>query len=151
MTTEITDIDTYIAGFPKNIQEMLEQVRNTVRKAALEAEEAIKYGMPTLVLNSNLVHFAAFKNHIGFYPVPSGIEAFKEELSHYKGAKGSVQFPIDKPLPLDLIVKITTYRVGQNIEKANLNVQTSSKSKKRSDQAQVTNFIQKLDPDLGNN
>lgn len=112
------DIDEYIAGFPKEIQKLLEQIRNTIKQAAPEAEEAIKYAMPTYVLNGNLVHFAAFKNHIGFYPVPSGIEAFKQELSVYKGAKGSVQFPLDKPMPLDLISKIVKFRVKENFVKA---------------------------------
>ena len=112
------DIDEYIAGFPKEIQKLLEQIRNTIKQAAPEAEEAIKYAMPTYVLNGNLVHFAAFKNHIGFYPVPSGIEAFKQELSVYKGAKGSVQFPLDKPMPLDLISKIVKFRVKENLVKA---------------------------------
>ena len=112
------DIDEYIAGFPKEIQKLLEQIRNTIKQAAPEAEEAIKYAMPTYVLNGNLVHFAAFKNHIGFYPVPSGIEAFKQELSVYKGAKGSVQFPLDKPMPLDLITKIVKFRVEENLVKA---------------------------------
>src|SRR5882757_3352185 len=112
------NIDEYIAGFPKDIQKMLEEVRTTIRKAAPEAEEAIKYAMPTFTLNGNLVHFAAFKNHIGFYPAPTGIEAFKKELSVYKGAKGSVQFPFDKPLPLTLISKIVKYRVKKNLEKA---------------------------------
>ena len=96
----------------------MEQIRNTIKQAAPEAEEAIKYAMPTYVLNGNLVHFAAFKNHIGFYPVPSGIEAFKQELSVYKGAKGSVQFPLDKPMPLDLISKIVKFRVKENFVKA---------------------------------
>src|SRR5674476_1509434 len=99
MNTLINSIDEYIGTFPQEIQTLLEQVRATIRQAAPEAEEAIKYAMPTFVLNGNLVHFAAFKNHIGFYPVPSGIEAFKKELSVYKGAKGSVQFPLDQPMP----------------------------------------------------
>ena len=123
VTTDIADIDTYIAGFPENIQGMLEKVRATVREAAPEAEEAIKYGMPTLTLNGNLVHFAAFKNHIGFYPAPAGIEEFKNELAGYKGAKGSIQFPLDKPLPLDLIAKITTYRATKNLGKPALKPQ----------------------------
>ena len=113
-TVSVTTIDTYFAGFPEATQVLLEQVRQTVRDAAPDAEEAISYGIPTLKLNGNLVHFAAFKNHIGFYPAPQGLDAFKEELSHYKGAKGSVQFPLDQPLPLDLITKITKYRVEQN-------------------------------------
>src|SRR5215207_3545499 len=97
------NIDEYIAGFPRDVQEILKQIRTTIKKVAPDAAEAIKYRMPTFVLNGNLVHFAAFKNHIGFYPTPSGIEAFKHELSRYNGAKGSVQFPIDKPMPLKLI------------------------------------------------
>ncbi|HEX3125971.1 MAG TPA: DUF1801 domain-containing protein [Thermoanaerobaculia bacterium] len=115
--SEPKDIDEYIAGFPKDIQERLKKVRKTIREAAPEAEEAIKYRMPTFVLNGNLVHFAAFKNHIGFYPAPQGIEEFKEELSAYKGAKGSVQFPYDEPIPFDLISRIVKFRVGKNLEK----------------------------------
>ncbi|MEJ0106431.1 MAG: DUF1801 domain-containing protein [Bacteroidota bacterium] len=110
-------IDEYIAGYPKNVQKLLEEVRTTIKKAAPEAEEAIKYGIPTFILNGNLVHFGGFKNHIGFYPAPSGIEEFKKELSKYAGAKGSVQFPIDKPLPLSLITKIVKFRTKKNLEK----------------------------------
>jgi len=106
-------IDDYIATFPRDVQASLKQVRTTIRKAAPDAEETIKYGIPTFVLNGNLVHFAAFKNHIGFYPTPSGIDAFKRELSRYKGAKGSVQFPVDEPMPLSLIAKIVKFRVGE--------------------------------------
>src|ERR1700741_383484 len=102
-------IDEYIATFPSDIQAILEKIRQTIRKAAPTASEAIKYQMPTFVLNGNLVHFAAFKNHIGFYPAPQGIEAFKDDLSKFKGAKGSVQFPIDQPMPLDLITKIVHF------------------------------------------
>jgi len=111
-------IDEYIAAFPKHVQEILEKIRVTIRKAAPEAEETINYAIPTFTLKSNLVHFAAFKNHIGFYPAPSGIEAFRKELSVYEGAKGSVQFPIEKPLPLGLITKIVKFRVKENLEKA---------------------------------
>ena len=118
MNTLINSIDEYIGTFPQEIQILLEQVRATIKQAAPEAEEAIKYAMPTFVLNGNLVHFAAFKNHIGFYPVPSGIEAFKKELSVYKGAKGSVQFPLDKPMPLKLISEIVKFRVNENRLKA---------------------------------
>lgn len=114
----MTTIDAYIAGFPESTQELLQQVRQTVRSAAPDAEEVISYGMPTVKLNGNLVHFAAFKNHIGFYPAPQGLDAFKEELAGYKGGKGSVQFPLDQPLPLALIAKITAYRVEQNLAKA---------------------------------
>ena len=107
------NIDEYIAGFPRDVQQVLKQIRATIKKVAPDAEEAIKYQVPTFVLNENLVHFAAFKNHIGFYPTPSGIAAFKEELSRYESAKGSVQFPIDEPMPLSLIGKIVKFRVKE--------------------------------------
>ena len=112
------NIDEYIAAYPKDVQEILEKIRETVRKAAPDAEETIKYGMPTFALKGNLVHFGAFKSHIGFYPVPTGIEQFKKELSAYQGAKGSVQFPLDKPMPYDLISRIVAFRVKENLEKA---------------------------------
>ncbi|OQX19651.1 MAG: hypothetical protein BWK76_03945 [Desulfobulbaceae bacterium A2] len=107
------DIDGYIAGFPADVRKMLEQIRATIRDAAPEAVEAIKYSIPTFVLHGNLVHFAAFKNHIGFYPTPSGIEQFSDELAAYARAKGSVQFPLDQPMPLSLIRKIVTFRVRE--------------------------------------
>ncbi|HET9431886.1 MAG TPA: DUF1801 domain-containing protein [Chitinophagaceae bacterium] len=116
-STISTSIDEYIAGFPKEIQKILEEVRATIKKAAPTAGETIKYAIPTFTLNGNLVHFAAFKNHIGFYPAPSGIEAFRKELSVYKGAKGSIQFPIDQPMPLDLISRIVKFRVKENSSK----------------------------------
>ena len=107
-------IDEYIKTFPKDVQSILEKMRQTIRKAAPEAVEAISYQMPTLKLNGkNLVHFAAFKNHIGFYPIPLGIEAFRRELSPYKQGKGSVQFPVDKPIPYDLVEKIVQFRVKE--------------------------------------
>ena len=112
------NIDEYIANFPKDVQEILNNLRAIIQEAAPEAEEAISYQMPTFRLKGNLVHFAAYKNHIGFYPMPSGIEKFKKELSLYEGAKGSVKFPIDKPLPFDLISKIVSFRVKENLEKA---------------------------------
>ena len=107
------DIDEYIADFSRDVQKLLKQVRAAIKRAAPDAEEAIKYRMPTFVLNENLVHFAGYKNHIGFYPTPSAITAFQEELSRYKGAKGSVQFPLDQPLPLKLIAKIVKFRVAE--------------------------------------
>ena len=110
-------IDEYIATFPKDIQKILEELRATIKAAAPNAEEKISYQMPTFFLNGNLVHFAAFKEHIGFYPTPSGIEAFKKELAVYKGAKGSVQFPLDQPMPLDLIRRIVEFRVDENLKK----------------------------------
>jgi uncharacterized protein YdhG (YjbR/CyaY superfamily) len=111
------DIDEYIKSFPDETRIILEKVRATIRKAAPEARETINYGIPTFTLNGNLVHFAAFKNHIGFYPTPTGINTFKKELSVYEGAKGSVKFPIDKPIPLDLISEIVKFRVKECIGK----------------------------------
>jgi uncharacterized protein YdhG (YjbR/CyaY superfamily) len=111
-------IDEYIAGFPADIQAILEKIRAIIRQAAPDAQETIKYAMPTFTLHGNLVHFAAFKKHIGFYPVPTGIEKFKEELSLYKGAKGSVQSPLDQPIPYELIEKIPRFRVEKNLTKA---------------------------------
>jgi len=110
-------IDDYISGFPVEVQYLLQQVRLKIKELAPRAKEAISYGIPTFKLNGNLVHFAAFKNHIGLYPTPSGLEEFEKELSPYKQGKGSVQFPLDKPLPLDLIGKIVAYRVRKNTEK----------------------------------
>lgn len=110
-------IDDYIDTFPEDVKAVLNQLRQTIREAAPEAQETISYRMPTFTLNGNLVHFAAFKNHIGFYPTPAGIQAFKEELSRYKGAKGSVQFPLDEPLPVELIRRIVEHRVKQNRER----------------------------------
>ncbi len=111
-------IDEYIAGFPKDVQEILQRIRQTIREAAPEAQEKISYKMPTFTLKGNLVYFAAFKNHIGFYPIPSGIEEFKEELSAYEQGRGSVQFPLDKPIPYDLISRIVKFRVKENLAKA---------------------------------
>ncbi|HLC02791.1 MAG TPA: DUF1801 domain-containing protein [Anaerolineales bacterium] len=112
------NIDEYIAGFPQEVRGILKKIRATIRAAAPDAEEAIKYRMPTFILEGNLVHFAAFKNHIGFYPTPTGIEKFKGELSVYKGAKGSVRFPLDEPIPFGLIGKIVKLRVKEHLEKA---------------------------------
>lgn len=117
-TTKPKNIDDYIAGFPEEVRVLLEEIRKTIRNAAPEATEAISYQMPTFKLNGNLIHFAAFKNHIGLYPAPTGIEAFRKELSAYRGGKGSVQFPINDPLPLDLITRIVRFRAGENLKKA---------------------------------
>ena len=111
-------IDEYITMFPKEIQKKLEEMRATIKAAAPEAKEKISYQMPTFDLKGNLVHFGGHKNHIGFYPQPSGIEAFKNELSIYESSKGAVQFPLDKPLPLKLISKIVKFRVAENLERA---------------------------------
>jgi uncharacterized protein YdhG (YjbR/CyaY superfamily) len=109
-------VDAYIAGFSEDVQAILEKVRSTIRKAAPTAEEAIRYQIPTFLLNGNLVHFAAFRNHIGFYPGPSGVEHFKKELSAYEGAKGSVRFPLGKPIPHALIRDIVKFRVAENTD-----------------------------------
>lgn len=111
-------IDEYIAGFPPDVQVILQKVRQTIRKAAPGAEETIKYRMPTFTLNGkNLVHFAGHQHHIGFYPTPSGIQQFKEELSAYENSKGSVQFPLDRPIPYTLIGRITRFRLKENRER----------------------------------
>lgn len=112
------NIDEYIAGFPPDIQAILEHIRATIRNAAPEAQETISYQMPTFTLKGNLVHFAAFKKHIGFYPTPSGTEQFQQQIAGYKAAKGSIQFPLDKPIPYDLIREIVTFRVQENLAKA---------------------------------
>lgn len=116
--TAPTTIDEYIAGFPPEVQKILQKIRLTIRKVAPGAEETIGYQMPTFKLNGNLVHFAAFKNHIGFYPVPTGIEKFKKELAAYEQGKGSVQFPLDQPIPYDLISRIVKFRVKENTARA---------------------------------
>lgn len=115
MAKPAKNIDEYIATYPQDIQTILQQVRATVKKEAPNAEEKIAYAIPTFALNGNLVHFAAFKNHIGFYPAPSGTNAFEKELSIYKAGKGSVQFPLTEPMPLDLIAKIVRLRVKENM------------------------------------
>jgi uncharacterized protein YdhG (YjbR/CyaY superfamily) len=113
-----TTIDEFIADYPPEVQAILQEIRRVIRSEAPDAGETINYGIPTFTLNGNLVHFSALKNHIGFYPTPGGIEKFKDELSIYKGAKGSVQFPLDQPMPYDLIRRITAFRVQENLAKA---------------------------------
>lgn len=122
-------IDDYISGFPKEVRARLQEIRNVIRKAAPDADEAIKYQMPTFVLNENLVHFAAYKNHIGFYPNPSGIAEFVDELSGFTYAKGSVQFPLNQPVPFGLITKIVKFRVKEARQKRLL---SEAKPKRRS-------------------
>lgn len=117
-TTGFQSIDEYIAGFPPDIQARLQAVRATIKAAAPDAQERISYQMPTFWLNGNLVHFAALKHHIGFYPTPSGIDTFKDETTMYKSTKGALQFPLDQPLPLDLIRRIVEFRVAENRGKA---------------------------------
>jgi uncharacterized protein YdhG (YjbR/CyaY superfamily) len=123
--TKLQNTDEYIGRFPQEVQEILQELRQTIKQAAPQAKEKISYQLPTFDLHGNLVHFAAFKNHIGFYPTPSGIEAFKDELSPYESSKGAVKFPIDQPLPLELIGRIVKFRVEENQKKA------EAKSKKK--------------------
>ena len=118
MTATSKEVDKFIAAYPEEVQAVLNKVRATIREAAPGAEETINYGIPTFTLNGNLVHFSAFKTHIGFYPTPSGVEKFKKELSKYEGAKGSVKFPLDQPIPYELIEKIVKFRVKENLAKA---------------------------------
>lgn len=115
--TKTYDIDKYIAGFTKEKQKLLEQLRAIIRKAAPQAQETISYGMPSFKQNGMLVYFAAWKNHIGFYPSSSGIKAFKKDLSPFNVSKGTVQFPLDKPLPKGLVTKIVKFKVKENLEK----------------------------------
>ncbi len=115
------NIDAYIAGFPNDVQEILEKIRQTIRKAAPDAEETISYLIPTFTLKGKyLVYFAAYKKHIGLYPAPRGSEKFKKELSRYEGGKGTVRFPLDKPIPLALITRIVKFRIKQNLEREKL-------------------------------
>lgn len=125
-TIPVKDIDTYLATHPEKVRVVLEKLRQTIRKAAPGAEEVISYQIPAFKYHGMLVYFAAYKNHIGFYPTASGIETFQKELSAYEGAKGSVKFPIDKPLPLNLITKIVKFRVKENLQRA----ETKAKKKK---------------------
>jgi uncharacterized protein YdhG (YjbR/CyaY superfamily) len=112
------DIDEYIAAFPPDVQAILQKIRATIHAAAPEAQESISYAMPTFSQNGYLVYFAAYKKHIGFYPAPIGVEQFKDEIAEYETGKGTLQFPLAKPIPYDLISKIVTYRVQENLAKA---------------------------------
>ncbi|MCB0495307.1 MAG: DUF1801 domain-containing protein [Cyclobacteriaceae bacterium] len=118
MNTEIKTIDDYITEFADPVQKLLRQMHSVIKEEAPEATEAISYAMPTFKLNGNLVHFAGYKSHIGFYPAPSGILAFEKELTGFKTSKGAIQFPLDNPLPVELIRKIVRFRVKENREKA---------------------------------
>ncbi|MCA1058214.1 DUF1801 domain-containing protein [Rossellomorea aquimaris] len=113
-----TTVDEYISQFPENVQERLQSLRELIIMTVPNAKEKISYQMPTFALHGNLVHFAAYKNHIGFYPTPSGINAFKDKMTEYKTAKASVQFPLNRPIPYELIREIVTFRVAENEEKA---------------------------------
>jgi uncharacterized protein YdhG (YjbR/CyaY superfamily) len=118
MNKSIHNVDEYINGFPPNARTILGKIRAAIQKAAPDAEESISYGMPAYKFNGRpLVYFAAFKNHVGFYATPTGHAAFAEDLARYKQGKGSVQFPIDKPMPLDLITRIVEFRVAENLKK----------------------------------
>lgn len=127
--TQAKSIDEYIDEFPPETQKLLKAMRDTIRKAAPKAEETIKYAIPTFTLNGNLVHFAGYKNHIGFYPAPMGIEAFKEETAKYEAGKGTLQFSLDEPLPLSLVSKIVKYRVKVNEEKIKAKSKKSPRKK----------------------
>ena len=119
------DIDEYIAGFPTEVREILEKIRTTIKKAAPCAEETIKYAMPTFTFEGNLVHFAAFKKHVGFFPPVKGDENFNKEISVYAGPKGNLRFPLDSPIPYALIARIVKLRVKENLRQA------EAKEKKR--------------------
>ena len=110
-------VDAYIKSYPKDIQKTLRVIRATIRASALGAEEAMKYGIPTFVLGGNLVHFAAYKTHIGFYPGASAVRTFRKEIAKYKSSKGTVQFPIGSPIPLSLFTRIVKFRVKENLSK----------------------------------
>lgn len=118
-------IDDYIAGFPPDVQKMLEKIRQTIRKAAPKAEEGISYQIPVFKLEGNMIFFAAYKKHVSVYPAPRASQEFKAELAAYEGGKGTVQFPLDKPIPYDLIARITKFRVKDNLARA------AAKSKKK--------------------
>ena len=115
---QLQTVDEYIDAFPPDVQKVLQKMRQTIHKAAPQADEKINYQMPAFVLHGNLVFFAAYKAHIGFYPTPSGIEQFKDEIAKYTWAKGSVQFPLDQPMPYALVTRITKFRVKENLERA---------------------------------
>ena len=129
--TEISTVDDYIAAFPRAIQELLQAVRNTIRTVAPEAQEKIGYGMPTFVLQGKLVHFAAFKHHIGFYPGAKAIEIFHKEFSRYPTSKGAVQFPLDQPIPHATIAKVVAFRVRENTQPKPAPNKPKAKSKAR--------------------
>jgi uncharacterized protein YdhG (YjbR/CyaY superfamily) len=117
-TARFTSIDQYISTFPTDRQKLLQQMRATIKSAAPQASEKISYQMPTFYLKGNLVHFACLKNHIGFYPTPSGIQAFLPELTAYQTSPGAVQFPLDQPLPLDLVTRVVKFRAAENLRRA---------------------------------
>jgi uncharacterized protein YdhG (YjbR/CyaY superfamily) len=113
------EVERFISRYPAEVQEILYKIRSIIREAAPDAQEKLNYGIPTFTLNGNLVHYSGFKDHIGFYPTPSGVEKFKKQLSKYEGAKGSVKFPLDQPIPYNLIREITEFRVKEQRAKSN--------------------------------
>ena len=115
---QLTNIDEYISGFPEDIQEILQKLRQVIQKSAPEAQEVISYSMPAFKQNGILVYFAAFKEHIGFFTTSSGVTAFKKELEAYSTSKGTIRFPLDKPIPFPLVEKIVKFRVAENLKKA---------------------------------
>jgi uncharacterized protein YdhG (YjbR/CyaY superfamily) len=152
MDNGFKNIDEYIAAYPANVKRMLQILRQTIKSAASGSEEVISYSMPAFRFHGILVYFAAYKNHIGFYPGASPIVAFQKELSVYKGAKGSVQFPLDKPLPLDLIAKIIAFRIKENLEREkakNSRIKRNELSRDNAGSKAVDNHIEKLEPTLG--
>ena len=152
-TVLAANVDEYIAAFPKNVQQLLNQLRKTIKAAAPKAAEVISYGMPGYKQNGILVYFASYKNHIGFYGTPSGHKAFEKELAIYKSGKGSVQFPLDKPLPLKIIAEIVKFRAVQNNKKVADKktvkaVVKKAKPAKNSDDEQVSEWLNKLTPEV---
>ena len=131
--TSFASIDEYIASFPEETQQLLQQVRETVRAAAPEAKEKISYQIPTFALNGNLVSFAAFKKHIGMYPIPAGTEAFQQEAAVYRAAKSSLHFPIDQPLPVELIRQLVQFRVAESQKDA---TKSPARAKRQTGQTQ---------------
>ncbi len=127
-STKFKTVDEYLSALPANTKAILKEVRKTIRQAAPQAEELISYNMPAFRLNGMLVYYAAWKDHVGFYPVSSAIKAFQKELSDYKTSKGAIQFPIDRPIPFGLITKIVKFRVKENLEKAKARLKKKNKN-----------------------
>lgn len=129
------NIDEYIDGFPSKVQKILRKIRKTIQKAAPDAEEAISYAIPTFKLNGNLVHFAAFQNHVGLYPAPRGVKEFQDDMERYEGGKGTARFPLEEPIPYALITRIVEFRVGKQLEKGAKSKKRSGSTKKRTGSA----------------
>lgn len=125
------DIDEYIEAFPGNVQKILQKIRKTIQKAAPNAEEAITYAIPTFRLNGNLIYFAGYENHVSVYPRPRGVKEFEKEVAQYEGGKGTLRFPLDQPVPFDLIARLTMYRVGQNMKAAGAKKSAKKSAKKK--------------------